>query len=259
MNIKNMLLTTAAATLMVSAAHARDFTGSLFLPGQGEFLSDTQIEWSRTKARHVKQIKNFALSEELTYGLTDNFSVYGGIMNAFNFDRLTSRQYNNEHNFAYEVGAKYNYSYDNILTQVGLGYFTFQPSSWFGHHIGGVKMDNDWYKELQFEAQVGYDMGNGLVPYTMFTLDSPIDQADRVIDYSVFAGVHKTLDKWALDGGVRYDFVTHGDNANQWYLQGEADYFLTDSVAVGVHGDYFLGGSDYQHDMTLGAQLKVLF
>jgi len=249
-----MLLATAAATFVMSAAHARDFTGSLFLPSKGEILSDTELDWSRSKARHMPAVKDFIASEELTYGVTDNFSVYGGILNAFNFDRLTSRQYNNEHNFAYEIGAKYNYSFDNILTQVGLGYFTFQPKSWYGRGV-----DSDWYKELQFEAQVGYDMGDGLVPYAMFTLDSPIDQANRTIDYSVFAGVHKTLDKVALDGGVRYEFVTHGKNANQWYLQGEADYFLTDTVAVGVHGDYFLGGNDYQHDMTIGAQLKVLF
>jgi len=255
MNIKNMLLTTAAATLMVSAAHARDFTGSLFLPSQGELLSDTEIEWSRAKARQAKAEKDFVLSEELTYGLTDNFSIYGGILNAFNFDRLTNRQYNNEHNFAYEVGAKYNYNFDNILTQVGLGYFTLKPKSWYGRFVDS----NSWYKELQFEAQVGYDMGDGLVPYVMFTLDSPIDQSNRVIDYSVFGGVHKTLDQWALDGGLRYDFITHGDNENQLYLQGEADYFLTDTVAVGVHGDYMLGGNDYQHDMTIGAQLKVLF
>ncbi|MBR2299513.1 MAG: hypothetical protein IJ870_02945 [Alphaproteobacteria bacterium] len=254
MNIKHVLLTTAAATLMASVAHARDFTGSLFLPDKGEFLSDTEIEWSRAKARHMKPIKNFAVSEELTYGLTDNFSVYGGIMNAFNFDRLTSRQYNNEHNFAYEIGAKYNYNYDNILTQVGLGYFTFKPKSWYGRGA-----DSGWYKQVQFEAQIGYDMGNGLVPYAMFTLDTPIDQSSRPIDYSVFGGVHKTLDKWALDGGLRYEFSTHGKNTNQWYIQGEANYFLTDSVAVGVHGDYFLGGSTYQHDITLGAQLKVLF
>ncbi len=259
MNIKNILLTTAAVTLMVSAAHARDFTGSLFLPAKGELLSDTSLEWSRSKARHVKAEKNFAVGEELTYGLTDNFSVYGDVINAFNFDRLTNRQYNNEHNFAYEVGAKYNYSYDNLLTQIGLGYFTFQPRSWYGHHINGVKVDDGWYKELRFEAQVGYDMGNGLVPYAMFTLDSPIDQSDRVIDYSVFGGVHQTLDRVALDGGLRYDFVTHGNNTNQLYLQGEADYFLTDSVALGVHGDYMLGGSTYQHDMTIGAQVKVLF
>ena len=255
MNIKNMLLTTAAATLMVSAAHARDFTGSLFLPSQGEFLSDTELDWSRSKARQEKAEKDFVLSEELTYGVTDNFSVYAGILNAFNFARLTSRQYNNEHNFAYEVGAKYNHSFDNILTQISLGYFTFQPKSWYGWFI-----DSDhWYKELQFEAQIGYDMGNGLIPYAKFSADSPIDQSYRPIDYSVFAGVHKTLDKVALDGGVRYDFVTHGDNTNQWYLQGEADYFLTDKVAVGIHGEYMLGGSEYQHDMTLGAQLKVLF
>lgn len=252
-----MLLTTAAVTFVTCAAQAKDFTGSLFLPSKGEILSDTELDWSRTKYKGWNDTdKDLMIGEELTYGVTDNFSVYGAILNAFNFAHITSRQYNNEHNFAYNFGGKYNYTYGRFLSQVGLGYTTFQPKSWFGHRAG---IDSDWYKEINFEAQAGYVLCNGVIPYVRFEADSPIDQSHRVIDYTAFAGVHKAFDKYAVDGGVRYEFVTHGDNTNQVYLEGEANYFVTPKVAVGLHGDYMLAGSEYKDDATLGAQLKVLF
>lgn len=106
-------------------------------------------------------------------------------------------------------------------------------------------------------------MGNGLTPYTMFTAESPIDQKDREMLYSAFAGVHKTFDKAAVDTGIRYDFNTDtGANKNMWYWQAEANYFVRDNVALGVYGDYYLGGtgnSEIKYDYTSGVNVKVLF
>ena len=262
MNFKTALLTTAAVSMMACAANAKDFTGSLFLPSKGEVLSNTSIDYSRTKWEYrgwSDVEKDLTASEELTYGVTDNFSIYGGILNAFNFDRVTNREYNNEHNFAYELGAKYNYNFGNVLTQVGVGYYTLKPATWVGHRW----TNNEWYKEIDGEAQIGYDLGNGLVPYARFDVSSVIDDKDRDMDYGIFAGVHKTCDKVALDGGVLYHFVTdQGPTYDEWRLRAEVNYFVTDKVAVGVHGDYYLGGDDHKYidyDYSFGAQLKVLF
>lgn len=258
MNIKNILLTTAAVTLLASAANAKDFTGSLFLPSKGEVLSDTSIGLSRAKVKHYGFIeKDLVAGEELTYGVTDNFSVYGSIANAFNFAHITNRMYNNEHNFMYEIGGKYNYNFGRWLTQFGMGYSTWQPRSWFGKH----NATNRWMKNLGVEAQVGYDMCNGFVPYAMFTADSPIGYRPygREIDYSAFLGAHQTFDRVSLDGGVRYDFETHGDNTNEWHAVAEANYFVTPKVAVGLNGDLFFAGNTWKYDRTIGAQLKVLF
>ena len=260
MNFKTMLLTTAAATLIAGAANAKDFTGSLFLPSQGEVLSNTSVHYERTKIKHADwAAEEFAAAEHLTYGATDNLSVYGVIQNNFDFKGLTTRDYNNEHNFGYEIGAKYNWNYNNILTQIGAGYYTYQPSSWYGHK----GRSSDWYKSVNVEAQIGYDMGDGMVPYAMFTADSPIDQKDRDMDYSVFTGFHKTFDKAALDTGIRYDFTTdEGSNTNEWYWQVEANYFVKDNVALGVFGDYYLGGTyndEIKYDYTAGVNVKVLF
>ena len=61
---------------------------------------------------------------------------------------------------------------------------------------------------------------------------------------------------------ARYDFTTDGKNANQWWGLASADYYLKDNIAMGVYGEYFLGGSESNYideDYTAGVQAKVLF
>lgn len=259
MNFKTMLLTTAAVTMIAGVANAKDFTGSLFLPAKGELLSNTSIDHHRLKDKYTGITKALSASEELTYGITDNLSVYGAITNLFEGSKVSSYDFNNGHNFDYDVGVKYNHNFGKVLTQVGLGYNTYQPASWYGHKYWG---DDDWSKNINAEVQVGYDMGNGWVPYAMLTATTVVDEHHRPIDYTAFAGVHKTFDKYALDTGVRYEH-DHDLDTDQYFWQLEANYFLTDNVALGIHGDYYLGGDDTdgktKYEWTIGAQLKVLF
>ena len=264
MNFKTMLLTTAAVTMIAGVANAKDFTGSLFLPAKGELLSNTSIDHSRLKDKYVARVfgveKALSASETLTYGITDNLSIFGAIANDFEGGKLSNQRWmNNDHNFTYDIGVKYNHNFGKVLTQVGLGYSTYQWQTFVGHK--GVS--SEWTKEINGEVQVGYDMGNGWVPYAMFTASTEIDTHDRTPFYSAFAGVHKTFDKFALDTGLRYDFVTDGPDWEQYFWQLEANYFLTDNVALGIHGDYYLGGDDTfgktKYEYTIGAQLKVLF
>ena len=266
MNFKTMLLTTAAVTMIAGAANAKDFTGSLFLPAKGEILSNTQITHHRLKDKYLGVDKELSASETLTYGITDNLSISGAIVNEFEGGKLSNQsQYNNDHNFAYGLGVAYNHNFGKVLTQVGLGYATSQPRTWYGHKGNS----SEWAKAIAGEVQVGYDMGNGWTPYATFTATSLVDTKNRIMNYSAFAGVHKTFDKFALDTGLRYDFNTDGgeygwgEDTHQYFWQLEANYFLTDNVALGIHGDYYLGGDDEwvktKYEWTIGAQLKVLF
>ena len=76
--------------------------------------------------------------------------------------------------------------------------------------------------------------------------------ANREFLQSAFMGVHKYAVKWAADAGIRYDFNTDGHNNNLVYAQAEFDYYPMDNLAVGVYGDYKIGGatvdSGYEND-----------
>ena len=251
-------MASAAIIALAGSANAADFTGSLYLPGQGQLLSNTAIEHSRVKFDKGGAAKDLYASETVTYGITDNFSVVGTIGNYFNVKKYTNQEYNNDHNFDYTIGGKYNMRSGNWLSQVGLSYYTYNPKSWEGHRFNDAR----WYKAVIANAQLGYDLGNGWTPYASFTAGSDIDQSHRSIDYIAFAGVHKTADKFAVDGGIRYKFNLEDANTNTWWLQAEANYFVTENVALGVFGDYYLGGTgsdEIDYDYTAGVNLKVLF
>ena len=253
MNYKTMLLTTAAV-LFSSQAMAVDLTNPFYVPREGDLVSTTNAGYYRSKAKHHAGVEEgYYVAETLEYGLTDNFSINGTLANMFD----TQRAYNNDHNFSYQLGAKYNTKSDNVLLQASVNYTTFDPQSFYGNRV-----TNRWYKRLDGEIKLGYDMGNSLTPYASYGFGSEVDTGDRELTQSLKAGVHHYSGKYALDLGVRYDFVTDGQNGNTWWADAAVDYYLQDNIAVGVYGSYFLDGTgskyvDYDYDA--GLRLKVLF
>lgn len=265
MKLRTMLLA-SAAVMFAGSAMAADLTNPFYLPGQGKFTSDTKVDYRRTEFDHSNvKLDAWRASEEVTYGITDNFAVFGTLGNDFD----TEGYYNNDHNFDYEVGAAYNVSKDNVLAQVKASYYTFNPKDYLGHR--GV--DARWQKYFNGEVKLGYDMGEGLVPYVSYGFEGQVDQADRAFYQTASAGVHKYAGKWAVDGSFRYDFNTDGKNANAWYAQAEVDYYPCDNLALGVYGNYYLSGNEanvrplsyagdlnkLDTDYTVGVRAKVEF
>lgn len=253
MNYRTMLLATAAV-LFGTQAMAADLTNPFFTPNKGQITSDTNVGYYRFKAKHDMGVKEgYYAAETLEYGITDKFSINGTIANMFD----TQGEYNNDHNFAYNIGVKYNTNCDKVLLQVAANYSTYEPQSWYGRGAS-----NTWEKRLDGEIKLGYDMGNGLTPYASYALGSDIDTGDRDLDQSFKVGVHKYFGKYALDLGVRYDFETEGTNSNTWWAEAAADYYIKDNIALGIYGSYYLDGTgshDTDYDYNAGAHLKVLF
>ena len=281
MKLKSVLLA-SVAVLFAGSASAADLTNPFFVPSQGKMTSDTKVQQSRTHwdepgsnaIARTKGVEDATYaSEELAYGITNNLAVFGIIGNHFD----NEGEFNNSHNFEYEIGAKYNHNFGNIKTQVAGSYYTFNPKSWEGHDLGGYGDDKGygtdenesrWQKALKGEVKLGYDMGCGLMPYASYSFTGQIDNANRYFGQSAFMGVHKYAVKWAADAGIRYDFNTDGHNNNLVYAQAEFDYYPMDNLAVGVYGDYKIGGatvdSGYENDeigtdYTVGLRAKVMF
>lgn len=257
MKFRTMLLASAAVMFAGSAA-AADLTNPFYLPSQGNFASDTTVSYNRTEFDHSKDKDDaWSAKEEITYGVTDNLAVFGSIENEFD----SEGKYNNDHNFDYEIGAAYNMSKDGLLAQIRGSYATFNPKDFEGKRYYSYHNENGrWQKYLNADIKLGYDMGEGLIPYMMYGFNGQIDAADREFDQYAFAGVHKYAGNWAVDGGFRYEFNTDGKNSNVLYAQAEVDYYPVDNLALGLFGDYYLSGSgDIDEDYTTGLRAKVEF
>lgn len=252
MNYKTMLLATAAV-LFTSQAMAADLTNPFYTPDKGQITSETKAGYYRAKGDSKWVEEGYYASETLEYGITDNFSINGTIANMFD----TQGEYNNDHNFEYNIGFKYNVKSDKVLFQAAINYDTYQPQSWYG------KPDsNKWSKELYGGIKLGYDMEDGWTPYVGYALGSEIDTGERELGQSFKAGVHKYSGKYAVDAALRYDYETHGKNTNETWVEASVDYYLKDNVALGVYGEYFIdgtGSSDVDYDYDAGIRLKVLF
>ncbi len=259
MKFRTMLLA-SAAVMFTSSAFAADITNPFFLPTTGKVLSDTSVEMSRLKIDDGFEDveKSLKATEQVTVGLMDNLAVVGTIGNEFD----VNEDYNNDHNFYYGLGVKYNHNFGRVLTQVGFSYNTFDPRSWYGKSGEGHEYNtNRWEKILSGEVKLGYDMGCDFTPYTSFTMNGNIDQADRDQEYSWFLGAHKAWMKMSADAGFRYDFGS-SEYDEAWYVELAANYFVSDNVTVGAFGDYYLGGEghkDVDYGYTFGLNAKVLF
>lgn len=257
MKFRTMLLASAAVMFAGSAA-AADLTNPFYLPSQGNIASDTTVSYNRTEFDHSKDKDDaWSAKEEITYGVTDNLAVFGSIENEFD----SEGEYNNDHNYDYEIGAAYNMSKDGLLAQIRGSYATYNPKDFDGKRYYSYHNENGrWQKYLNADIKLGYDMGEGLIPYMMYGFNGQIDAADREFDQYAFAGVHKYAGNWAVDGGFRYEFNTDGKNSNALYAQAEVDYYPVDNLALGLFGDYYLSGSgDVDEDYTTGLRAKVEF
>lgn len=299
MNYKTILLA-SAAVLFANQAMAQDLTNAFFVPGKGHITSNVYAGITRTKtsmkisglgSESITQDSAYA-TEVLEYGITDNLSVNASIINFFDRDIandvashyspiLGDVTYNNDHNFGYSLGAKYNMHFDDLLFQIAPTYNTYDPKSWFGHKGN----DERWQKNLGIDLKAGLDLGNGISPYIIYHIDSDIDTAHRELGQSVKFGIHKYTGKWALDGAIRYEWTkNHSDealgykynekNRTATWFDAEVDYYLRDNVLIGIFGSYLIDAHDRAYnipnvpisakehtnfDYEIGLGVKVLF
>jgi len=265
MNYKTLLMA-SAAVLFASQAMAQDLTGAFSVPGKGQIMSDTSIAAQREKSKlnGRKSAEDALLAREvIEYGLCDKLSINAGIVN--NFDR--EGDYNNDHNFEYALGAKYNTRFDDVLFQVAVNYETYDPKSFYGHRA----TDARWDKNIGLDLKAGLDLGNGVTPYAIYHIDSDIDTAHRELDQSISAGIHKYTGKWAFDGAVRYEWTKNTEgkkNLTATWFDAAVDYYLKDNVALGLYGNYLVDAHDMKYAGNkyhtnsaheVGLRVKVLF
>ena len=252
MNLTNKLLITSAAILLTSNAIANDITGTFATPQEGKFLSDTRLGYERTKFKGDFIQEGYYAMETLEYGVTDKFSISAGIANMFD----TQGYLNNDHNFAYELGAKYTTKNDRWTYQLAGEYLTYEANEF------GIYSHDTYTKQFGAQVKIGYDLDNGWSPYAVYGFNSEIDKADRELTQTIVLGTHRYDGENSLDVAVRYDFSCDQKDNDEWWLDVEYDRYLKDNVTIGVYGSYYLDGKHddkINYDYDAGVRLKVLF
>ena len=126
----------AVFTLIGLSANAyanEDFVSPLYVPSELETLSTTSLTYERTDFDGDSAKEDLILRETLLVGFSQETAIKASVGNRFNLKGITSEEYNNEHNFDYELGALKNWRTENgAIVQGGMSYYTYNPRSWYG-------------------------------------------------------------------------------------------------------------------------------
>lgn len=269
MKKKSFVSLLLAGVCLSSPAMAEDITSPFYVPSVAEYLSDTSVTIDRTRYKNDTVQKDLALKEKFQIGIGEEASILMALGNRFNLKHVTNKDYNNDLNLDYELGANKAYHAANgLVAKIGASYYTYNPRSWYGRgaaakeKIKAERGNTRWYKELRGDVAIGYAMEDMLTPYASLGINGNIDDADRELYYRAFAGVHKMENSFSYDVGMRYEFEFGSDSEEAWFMQLASDYFLNESITLGGYADYrFAGTSDpkIDYNYTLEARLKILF
>lgn len=270
MKLHKILAVFACGSLFVLNAQANeDFVSPLYVPSELETLSTTSLAYERTNFDSAAAEENLILRETALVGFGQETAILASIGNRFNLDGITSEQYNNEHNFDYELGLIKNWrSANGVIVQTGASYYTYNPRSWYGRSaqakekIRENKGNTRWYKEARAEIKAGYELEDGLLPYASLGVDANLDDADRDFYYNAFAGIHKLENDFAYGAGLRYEFETSADRNRSLSAEVNADYYINDTMSVGGVVDYRVAGDEnpkIDSQYSAEARFKILF
>jgi len=268
------ILLASLPTMLVTNANAQivpDYTNPLYLPEKGGVLSDSRIqseraEWDFGHSIHID--KGVYASEDITIGIGNGVAISGHLGNTFDVDYDGGR-YNNDHNFDYGIGLKYNRRFGKLLTQMGVDYSAYDPQDYYGQSYGDYdeNYNGRWEKYIGAYILFGYD-ACCTTPYASFAVNGNIDTDNNEQIYTWSAGIHKKWRKASIDFSVNYYFnktldYDGGDHNNEAvFFDADGNYFITDKFSIGVYGSYYLGGTgkrDVEYDYILGISAKVLF
>lgn len=270
MKLHKIIAVFACGGLFVANAQANeDFVSPLYVPSELETLSTTSVAYERSDFDGADAKEDLILRETVLIGVGQEAAIKASVGNRFNMKGITSEEYNNEHNFDYELGAMKNWRSENgMILQAGASYYTYNPRSWYGRShqakekIRESKGNTRWYKEAKAELKAGYELEDGLLPYASLGIDANLDDADRDFYYNAFAGVHKLENNFAYGAGLRYEFETSADKNRTLSAEASADYYIGDNMSIGGVIDYrMLGDEDPKLNSQYGAEarFKILF
>lgn len=252
------------AMSLATSAMAVELTNPFYGPAKNTFASTTGYEFNTTTENHRSDWRgkayNHVVSEDLSYGLTDVWSLDATIGNTWNKWTTVDndqghRSDRDDKNIDFSLGTTY-----NILAQ---GPVKVQSSLAYGQKESVTSLGA--YKYVGVGAKAGYVMGL-YTPYVSGNAELPVFQSDRgnnEYKYETKLGLYTFCPKQkvAVDTGVRLNYDEQSEARNFAYDL-EASYYLTPKVAVSAYGSYVFEGKAHKTDIhgnALGLRLRTSF
>ena len=182
----------ALALFTSSSVFAMDVSHPFYVPTKGNFLSETGIFYENFENGDTE---NALLSETLSYGVTQNFSVNATITDKWLLDEPGVHGHDRYDNPAWGIGVKYNLINDsqtNWKAQLGANY-----------EQGGVDHHD---KEFSGYVKTGYQMDRFL-PYLTVQINKPVGKHEAKPSFETRAALNTIFTKKTnLDLGISYDW-----------------------------------------------------
>lgn len=249
------------AMSLATSAMAVELTNPFYVPAKNTFASTTGYEFNTTTKNHRSDFRskeyNQTVSEALSYGLTDDWSVDASISNTWQKYTALSYTDRDDKNVDFALGTTY-----NILSQ---GPVKVQSALAYGQKESNSHGNNGAYKYVSIGAKAGYEMGL-YTPYVSGTAELPVFQSkdgDNEYKYETKLGLYTFCPKQkiAVDTGVRLNYDEY-DESRVFAYDLEVSYYFTPKVAMSAYGSYSFNGKEHKTDIhgnALGLRLKTTF
>lgn len=219
--MKKLFLSALMLCVLASGAFAMAVTNPLYMPGEGQIMSDTAAYFTNTTDGASNKV--YTLREALSFGLTDRLQI-GGYVGYAKFDKTETKDFTNPGVFA--VLRLWDLAFD---LDIG-GRIEFDAFD--SVNEGGVADGTDKYG---FFARAGADLG------------------------VFYLGAIGGLDYW--DGlGARGMSLGKDDKVYNGNLKAFAIFDVMDIVGLGAEAGYKaydLGGEEYYKGYNVTARLDI--
>lgn len=252
--VMKKILLILTGILICSAANAQeqvdanvygDITNPFYMPLKNRALSHTSLVYHRDDYKYgfgTDRREETYLNEEFSFGVSNNFALTGTLGNRFEASEDMRNVY-------WGFGGVYALDmaqYPDILTLIGASY----------------KQEGS-RRDLSAFVRVGYTPDAVVMPYAEFRFTQPVnygkDRNEAYYDVRV-AGYSMIKETVAVRAG--FDASYHHEDAREqaYSVFGEAEYVLSDRMAVGVNGSYLFHDTGVDTSgFSVGANFKIAF
>lgn len=239
------ILLILAGVLFCSAASAEDITNPFYMPLKNKALSDTSLTYHRDDYKHsfgTDRHEETYLNENFTFGVSDRFALTGSVGNRFE----SSEDKRNLYWGIGGVAAFYIQDKPEVLLQAGASF----------------KQEGS-RRDVSAFVRAGYMAEAVILPYAEFRFTQPInygkDRNEAYYDLRL-AGYSMIKESVGVRAGIDASYH-HEDAREQAYsVFGEAEYMLSEKMAVGVSGSYLFHDTGVDTTgFSVGANFKIAF